>query len=301
MLGIKRTEILGKQCENWNANICRTENCGIARLRSGQLQTQFEQQGMDFQVDTSYILDAKGKQIGHIEVVQDITSKVRSAKYSNEEVAKIAGNLKALANGNLKLDFNIAPGDQYTASEKKNFEEINQNFKNAVDSISDYISEISEILEEIAEANISRSIESEFKGDFIALKTSINSIVESLNTVLSDINMAAEQVASGTRQVSDGSQAIAQGASEQTSSIEELTASITEISAQTKQNAINAGKANELANEAKNGAVAGNEADEGHAEGDARYQRIFGQYLKDHKSYRRYRIPDQHTSLKCCG
>lgn len=259
MLGIKRSEILGKQCHNWNANICNTENCGIARLRSGQLQTQFKQLGMDFQVDTSYIRDKKGNQAGHIEVVQDITSKVRGAQYSNQEVAKIAANLKALSEGSLNMDFSVGAGDQYTAEEKKNFEEINQNFKMAVDNIAVYISEISYILGEIADGNVSRSIVSEFKGDFLELKTALNHIVSSLNDTMLNINSASQQVAAGTRQVSDGSQAISQGATEQASAIEQLTSTVAQIAGQTRQNAVNANRANELAISAKDHAVDGNE------------------------------------------
>jgi methyl-accepting chemotaxis protein len=259
MLGIKRGDVLGKQCSNWNANICKTENCGIAKLRSGQLQTQFKQLGMDFQVDTSYILDQKGRQIGHIEVVQDITSRVRAAEYSNEEVAKIAANLRALSDGKLDLQFAVGAGDKYTVGEKENFEEINRNFKNAVDSISGYISEITRILGEYTDGNISHTIDEDFKGDFAALRSGINQISESLNNMLSNINTAAHQVASGTRQVSDGSQTISQGATEQAGAIEELTATVTQIAAQTKQNAVSANKANELALGAKNSAAEGNE------------------------------------------
>ncbi len=32
MLGIKRQDVVGHACNEWNANICNTENCGIARF-----------------------------------------------------------------------------------------------------------------------------------------------------------------------------------------------------------------------------------------------------------------------------
>jgi methyl-accepting chemotaxis protein len=128
-----------------------------------------------------------------------------------------------------------------------------------MDTLKGYIGEISQVLGRMSDGDFDIAITSEYKGDFVELKNSINSILESLNSVLSDINSASEQVASGTKQVSDGSQEISQGATEQASSIEELTASVTHIAEQTKQNAVNAGRANDLASEAKNGAVRGNE------------------------------------------
>lgn len=90
------------------------------------------------------------------------------------------------------------------------------------------------------------------------LAKSINDTIGSLNSVLTDIYTASEQVASGTTQVSDGSQEIAQGANEQSSSIEELTATFTQIAEQTKQNAMNADKANEMSIKTKDNALAGN-------------------------------------------
>ncbi len=260
MLGIKRKDVLGKQCDNWNADICNTERCGIARLRNGDLQTRFKQTGMDFQVDTSYITDPKGKRIGHIEVVQDITARVRSAEYSRVEVEKIAANLKKLADGHLTMTFDVADGDQYTENEKRNFTEINDNFRRAVESFGAYMAEISRALGEMAGGDLTVSIDSEFKGDFVVLKDSINHIAESLNSVLADIGVAADQVASGTRQVSDGSQQISQGATEQSSAIEQLTDSVSRIAEQTRQNAMSANQANELTTLAADDAARGNES-----------------------------------------
>ncbi len=75
LTGATREEVLGKQCSNWGADICNTERCGIACLRRGQNTSYFTQPGLerDFQVDTAYLTDKSGQQIGHIEVVQDIT------------------------------------------------------------------------------------------------------------------------------------------------------------------------------------------------------------------------------------
>lgn len=95
------------------------------------------------------------------------------------------------------------------------------------------------------------AITADYKGDFVTIKDSLNHIITSLNEVLGDIAEAAEQVAMGSRQVSDGSQALSQGSTEQASAIEELTVSIADIADQTKQNAINANTANDLAETAK--------------------------------------------------
>jgi len=257
-LRIKRKDVIGKQCSEWNAEICKTQNCGIARLKNNQMQTLFDQQGKNYKVDTGYIQNVNGEKVGHIEVIQDVTAQLRSGNYQKAEVKKLSDNLKLLSEGNLKLSYDVAAADEYTKVERENFLEINNNLSNAMDKITGYINEISQVLNEMSKGNLQVAIESDYMGDFVEIKDSLNNIIESLNEVMGDIGNAASQVASGSSQVSDGSQELSQGATEQASSIEELTASIEEIAAQTKQNAVDANQANELAINAKDNATQGN-------------------------------------------
>ena len=135
--------------------------------------------------------------------------------------------------------------------------------KNALNStlinMRSYVSEISEVLAQISDGNLNVQTHANYMGDFIAIRDSLADIISSMSEVMGDIGQTADQVASGSRQVSDGSQALAQGSTEQASAIQELTASIAEIASQTKQNAINANHANDLAAVAKVNAEKGNE------------------------------------------
>ncbi|WP_411681264.1 methyl-accepting chemotaxis protein [Clostridium thailandense] len=120
------------------------------------------------------------------------------------------------------------------------------------------VGEISEVIGHISSGNLDINYVNDFKGDFKNISSSLNTIVDSLNEVLGEINNAAEQVSTGSNQVADGSQALSQGATEQAASIEELTSSATELAAQTKENSVNANKANELALKVKENAEEGN-------------------------------------------
>jgi methyl-accepting chemotaxis protein len=166
---------------------------------------------------------------------------VNEASAVLEEMAK--GNLSVSVKGDYRGDHAV----------------IKNSLNSTINTISGYIHEISAVLGEMAHGSLDVKITSEYKGDFIALKESINDIAASLNDVMSDISIAAQQVASGTSQVSDGSQAISQGATEQAASIEELTSTVTQIAAQTRQNALSAGQANEMSEQAKVNAVKGND------------------------------------------
>jgi methyl-accepting chemotaxis protein len=237
---IKATAECAKQLASGNLDAPLTVN---AKDESGQLASTINNE-----VRQAF------KDIQQARVISD-----KQAAYQSGEVEKLLVNLQRLARGELFCDIVVDKADQDTEALYQLFGEIASNLCSGVNAIKDYIGEISDVLGEMANGNMCVAISSDYKGDFITLKQSINMIAESLNTTLTEINSAAAQVASGTAQVSSGSQTISQGATEQASSIEELSASITQIAAQTKQNAANASKANELALSAQTEAVSGND------------------------------------------
>lgn len=259
MRGIKRADSIGHPCSEWGSDMCRTENCNIRQMERGTASIVFVDDKEYHQVDTCYITDKHGENIGHVELVRDITPQMRSSQYSLDEVKKLAENLKLLKEGNLKLSFNVAEPDEYTRKEWENFQEISQNFKDAVEEISHYIQELGLVLRKFADRDLTEEVHIEFRGDFAELKNSINHIVYELNNVFKEINLTAEQVALGAQQVSSGNQQVSQGAAEQAGSIEELSATTSLIDEQTRLNVENSVRSKEMALEAKEAAARGNE------------------------------------------
>jgi len=93
LLGKSRSEVLGMQCNNWGANICNTDRCGVTCLRKGASKTFFNQWDTDFRVNTHYLTNRKGEKIGHIEIVTNIHAQkqlnqlVKSARQTATNVA----------------------------------------------------------------------------------------------------------------------------------------------------------------------------------------------------------------------
>ena len=179
-------------------------------------------------------------------------------KYQTRQVKKLLENLKRLSKGELACDMEVDSADEHASGLYATFSEISADLHGSINAIRRYIEEMTRYLAKIAQGDISEEIESEYLGDFSALKESINYIISNMNEVFAEIIVAADQVAAGTYQVSDGSQQISQGATEQASAIEQLTASVAEIAAQTKQNAESAQEANRMSQEAQGYAVKGN-------------------------------------------
>ena len=83
-LGRTRAQVAGKQCSEWGAAICKTEQCGINRLEAGEKATYFNQKGMDFKVHLGYLTDKRGRKVGHIEIVEEITEFINRQKTGAE-------------------------------------------------------------------------------------------------------------------------------------------------------------------------------------------------------------------------
>lgn len=151
------------------------------------------------------------------------------------------GNLEASVKGEYKGEFGV----------------LTKAVNNTIEHLNHIVEEISDVTARISDGNIDIQDINDFKGNFKNISNSLNSIVSTLNSFIGEINVASEQVSLGAGQVSAGSQALSSGAAEQASSIEELTSAITQIAAQTKENAVNADKADELSIKAKNNAEDG--------------------------------------------
>jgi methyl-accepting chemotaxis protein len=82
-------------------------------------------------------------------------------------------------------------------------------------------------------------------------------ITKPINRIISNLSEGATQVTEAAGQVATTSQQLAEGASEQASALEETSSALEEMAAMTRTNAGNAKQANELAEEARGAAQAG--------------------------------------------
>ena len=173
-------------------------------------------------------------------ILEEMTKPLRDVTEVMNQMS--LGNLHVSVSGSYKGDFDVMAQAANTIAAR----------------LGVVVGEITKTISEIADGNLALEHVRDFIGDFKAISDSLNVIVDSLNAVMGDINESAGQVTEGSRQVAEGSMTLSQGSTEQASSVEELTASMTEVAMQTKQNAVNANKANELTTTARDNAAKGN-------------------------------------------
>lgn len=126
----------------------------------------------------------------------------------------------------------------------------------ALDRMADGLEEKARVAEQIAEGNL--TVEVSLASDRDRLGKALAVMTDSLNEVVSQVQLAGEQIVAGSGQVADSSQSLSQGATESASSLEEISASMVELGSQTRFNADNAAKANQLATHARDVAEKGN-------------------------------------------
>ncbi|WXR62202.1 methyl-accepting chemotaxis protein [Peptostreptococcaceae bacterium AGR-M142] len=129
-----------------------------------------------------------------------------------------------------------------------------------IENVNTYIKDISHVLREISNSNLDIEVNREYKGDFVEIKKSLNLIIDSFNSVLAELLLASDEVSAGSNQIASSSQNLSQSSTEQASAIEEITASIEEVAEQTKRNASNANKANELSDGVSKKALEGDKS-----------------------------------------
>lgn len=124
MLKKSREESVGLHCSNWGAAICNTEKCGITCLRKGSSQTLFDQFGMNFKVDSDYLYDLRGRKRGHIEVVTEISEKVKLQDLTERISRDVNDLVEELTSGSASQ---VSASEEVSASVEEITSTIEQN------------------------------------------------------------------------------------------------------------------------------------------------------------------------------
>jgi methyl-accepting chemotaxis protein len=202
-LKVKRADVVGHPCNEWNANICKTENCGVARLRKNFLTTYFAQSGSNFKVDSAYLSNTKGERIGHVEVVQDISQLVASQHYQEAAVDQLAGCLMEMSTGNLGFEIPELPAaDQNTKEARQNFVKINSTLSKAREMLCETLWAVRNGVEQV------------------------NNATEQLATAASQAGLATSQIAVTIQQVARGTTAQSETVNSSARMIEDVTQTV---------------------------------------------------------------------------
>lgn len=187
-----RENSYGLPCSTAGASICNTENCGIKQLQNGITESYFSWLGKKFKQDTSAIKDEKGKLIGYVEIISDLTSIVELNEYNANEVRRIGKNLEKLAEGSLDLDFSVDEGTLHTSKMRSEFEKISADMLKVKNSIELMTSTAEEICTMAIQGHLDkRADEQQHSGEY---KQVIRGINKTLDAVANPVKTASEYI-----------------------------------------------------------------------------------------------------------
>ena len=194
-----RDSACGMDCYNANADICRTENCGIRRLvDQGLTDSYFEWVGRSNKQDTAYLKNKKGENIGFVEVVTDLTPIIRVSTYTKNEVSRLGDNLIRLSQGDLAFDMAIGEADEYTTEVSAQFQEIGNTLGEVKHSVDNLISDATMLAEAgIAGRLNTRADASLHQGDFARIVDGVNATLDAVVEPVQEASATLKELAQG--------------------------------------------------------------------------------------------------------
>jgi len=176
-----RKDAPGMPCSSAGASICKTENCGLVQLSKGVGETHFDWNGQNCKQESFRLMDSKGEHIGYVEVVQDVTSTVRSKNYTNVEVIRLASNLEQIAKGDLDVNLKLADGDAFTSEARSQFSEINDKLVEMVSAIRALTADTTSLVASAAAGHLdARADGSKHQGEYRQIIEGINGTLDAI-------------------------------------------------------------------------------------------------------------------------
>lgn len=207
--------------------------------------------------DADEFLENSTKQTNRNIIIQDIIfaitvicAVITALKMSMDftvPISKLAKGMKEVSEGRFDVSIENDSADEMGV--------LAQELNMTIGHIKGYVYDIRHVLGEISNGNIALDVESEYLGDFVAIKDSLNQIIDSLNATMREIQLCGDQLSTGALNLASGAQILAQGSAEQTQAMDEFQKSLKIVSDLTAQDGENAEKVTELSKVAWNAVV----------------------------------------------
>ncbi len=140
------------------------------------------------------------------------------------------------------------------------FEQIASSMNEFAKVVQSALIDINDKLGRLSQGDLTDKITTDYAGDFLESKKSMNRFIDILSEMIEKISVGAYEMSKASNQVSQVSHSIAAGALEQASSLQETTSAIEEISGSINESANNANLTRDLAEKSSQMAKDGGQA-----------------------------------------
>ena len=201
---LDKKSVIGKHCSNWQADICETENCGVSCLRNGKQTTHYNQEYPDapstyMQVDTHYIKDDTGKNIGHVELVTNVDS----IKQLSETAKILTASSESLLEVSKQFEHDALETSQRSDSVAAASEQMSSNMQSMSSAMEETTMNMNHVASAVEEMNatigeIAKNSENARNMTHLAVEQGQNASVQ-----VSKLGEAAKKIANVTEVISD--------------------------------------------------------------------------------------------------
>ncbi len=235
------------------SNLCISNLAkGSEQLAEGDLAISFIQGTKPLEITTS---DEIGKLARTINlVIKNTQATIRSVEKAVDAIrgtiAESQKLVEAASEGNLKTRSN-------PESFKGSYRELIVDLNATLNAIVEPITESGDVLAELSRGDLTIRMTGNYKGDFLIIKNSINTVAESLSAALAQVDESVMATASAAAQISSSSEVLASGAQEQNVQTNEIAGAVEEMTKTILESTRNAGIAAEHSKSASDSAKIG--------------------------------------------
>ncbi len=198
-----------------------------------------------FRLIANPISGKDGERIGYVVEWLDRTKEVEAEK----EIAALVG---ASLQGNFQKRVNVANKEGFLLSMAQGLNELMETTEKG-------LNEVSDVLMAISEGDLSKRIDTEYKGTFDNLKNFSNTTSTNLVKIISRIREASDTISNASSEIAQGNADLSTRTEQQAASLQETASSMEELTSTVRLNAENANQANGLASQASTVATNGGE------------------------------------------
>ncbi len=236
-------DIIGKNMDIFHKDPSH-QKALLERLKDKYV-TQIKVANSVFRLTANPILDAEGERIGTVVEWLDRTAEANAEQEIADIVqASVDGDFTKRIEEKGKEDFMLI---------------LAQGLNQLLNTTEMGLNEVSNVLLSLSKGDLTKRVESDYRGTFKELKDYSNSTSENLANMISKIREASETINNASSEIAQGNSDLSTRTEQQASSLEETASSMEELTSTVRLNSENANQANGLASQAAQ--VAGNGGD----------------------------------------
>jgi len=240
--GFDVNRLIGANIDTFHKNPAHQR--GLLQGLNKTLSSQLKIGGRTMRIIASPMRDETGERIGTVVEWADRTQEVAIE-------AEVQGIVSGIIDGALEKRIDLGAKTGF-------FEALSKGINSLVETVEDVVEEVQKLVAAANSGDLTQRLALEGRsGLFHRIGVGINQLTENMADVVTKVQSAASEVSRGADEISQGNTNLSQRTEEQASSLEETASSMEEMTSTVRQNADNAGQANQLAVAARDQAEKG--------------------------------------------